>query len=609
MNKHIESYLDFYLNLNKPKFAILIDGKWGAGKTHFIKTYFDKKGSDYKYLYVSLNGISKTEEIEDQFFEQLHPFLNSKMAKITGKVLKGILKTSLHIDLNGDNKNDGSVSLQLPDIKLSEDLRKAGNRILVFDDLERIAMPPKEILGYINQFVEHEGQKVIIVGNEEKLVNEKQIQKIKEKVIGRTFYVNPEFNKSIECFFREVHNPDVAVVLFENRKEIEYIFYESNSKNLRLLRYGIIEFELFYRKIEFILKRSTNTSDFFVQLLKLFFMFTFEFGSGTLTKADFSKFEDVMSGRHLASTIENETVFNILKRYKNLDFQLLISEGFWREYFVNGIFKKEIFLTIEKNPKYFQAEKPLWYKLWNFYDLRDAELSELLIELEGRKSKRDFNSLEEIFHLTSTSLELIEIGILKRNKNNVINGFQLIAEDYINSNQEYFFKNHFRFDTSYMGAAIKSYTDKDYKDFTRKVNDFILNNNNILNKKLIAEIQQSIYEDVNLLRSKITAYEKSRRKDYTFFENWDLEELVSQFQQKSSKERREIINIFIDRIDEFGLTESDKKWLQQLIWKLKNEFSEITTSIEHYAVSQSIVVLNRSLKKSKVLTIDDPKLV
>ncbi len=79
-NKHINDFLKYYFNLEQsPEYAILIDGEWGAGKSWFIqKALNDLKGSSGKYLYVSLYGMSNFSEIEDAFFEQMHPVLSSR---------------------------------------------------------------------------------------------------------------------------------------------------------------------------------------------------------------------------------------------------------------------------------------------------------------------------------------------------------------------------------------------------------------------------------------------------------------------------------------------------------------------------------------------------
>jgi len=90
VNSYIEEYPDYYCNLRyPPEYAVLLKGSWGAGKTWFIKRYCERlKTSNQKYLYVSLYGIPTFEEIEDAFFQQLHPILSSGRAEIEEKRVK-----------------------------------------------------------------------------------------------------------------------------------------------------------------------------------------------------------------------------------------------------------------------------------------------------------------------------------------------------------------------------------------------------------------------------------------------------------------------------------------------------------------------------------------
>ena len=173
-NEHIEEFLKHYFNLpSPPQYAVLLKGKWGVGKTWFLKKIMSQLDSSNnqtkKYLYVSLYGIASFEEIENEFFRQLHPVLSSKGMALAGKIGKGLLKTTLKIDLDGDGKSDASVATQIPDINLPDYLSNTEGLILVFDDLERASMDLENLLGYINYFVEHQGYKVIIIANEEEL--------------------------------------------------------------------------------------------------------------------------------------------------------------------------------------------------------------------------------------------------------------------------------------------------------------------------------------------------------------------------------------------------------------------------------------------------------
>ena len=42
MNDYIIEYLDYYINLENPQYAVLLTGKWGCGKTYFIKKLIEK---------------------------------------------------------------------------------------------------------------------------------------------------------------------------------------------------------------------------------------------------------------------------------------------------------------------------------------------------------------------------------------------------------------------------------------------------------------------------------------------------------------------------------------------------------------------------------------
>ncbi|GAG66153.1 unnamed protein product [marine sediment metagenome] len=187
INKHIETYLDYYLNAKfNPNFAILLQGKWGCGKTWFIKQFIKEYSNkdSYKFIYLTLYGVSSISEIEDQIFQQLHPILSSKAMAITGKILKGILRASVKIDLDAVKNSDASINCQIPDIEIPEYLKNTANCILVFDDLERCRISINTLLGYINSFVEHQGLKVIILANEEEL----QIIEKKEDKESNLYY-------------------------------------------------------------------------------------------------------------------------------------------------------------------------------------------------------------------------------------------------------------------------------------------------------------------------------------------------------------------------------------------------------------------------------------
>jgi hypothetical protein len=103
MNEHINDYLKYYISLpDSPGYAVLLRGDWGSGKSFFIRDFI-QKNDPQQFIYITLFGVNSSKEINDQIFEQLHPFLASKGMKLAGKFLSGIVKTAIKMDLKTGN--------------------------------------------------------------------------------------------------------------------------------------------------------------------------------------------------------------------------------------------------------------------------------------------------------------------------------------------------------------------------------------------------------------------------------------------------------------------------------------------------------------------------
>jgi hypothetical protein len=109
-----------------------------------------KKGK--KVVHVSLFGLSPIGEINDALFREAFPFFGGKISKIGGRLL-AIGAKHFGYDL-------GSLSLRDAITNFNVD-------VYVFDDLERYAGGVNSALGYINQFVEHDNAKVIVIAHED----------------------------------------------------------------------------------------------------------------------------------------------------------------------------------------------------------------------------------------------------------------------------------------------------------------------------------------------------------------------------------------------------------------------------------------------------------
>jgi len=186
-SENIASIVEEYLETNNTQYALLLNGGWGTGKTFFWKdtllSLIEKKGLDT--IYISLNGIKTIDALQKQLFFKLIPYFDKGQNKtlkmlttISGNLIKSASKALIKVD-----PSDLFQGIGVDNFDFSK-------KYICFDDLERCRIPVKELLGFINGFVEHKNLKCLILADEDKIFDTDENQKtnyysIKEKVIGR----------------------------------------------------------------------------------------------------------------------------------------------------------------------------------------------------------------------------------------------------------------------------------------------------------------------------------------------------------------------------------------------------------------------------------------
>ena len=118
MNRNILTFLNEYAEIPDPQYAIMLRGAWGCGKTFFIRQWMEqlKNNRDadklkWQPIYVSLYGLTTTQQITEQINKEISPWLYSKGMKLAKNVLKVASKIALKYDIDGDGKDEGSVTL------------------------------------------------------------------------------------------------------------------------------------------------------------------------------------------------------------------------------------------------------------------------------------------------------------------------------------------------------------------------------------------------------------------------------------------------------------------------------------------------------------------
>lgn len=183
-NQKVADTLDAYLQLDKPRFAVLLQGKWGSGKTWFIRNYIDKrKNENQPFCYVSLFGIEQLIEIDSQIIACCNPILSKAegVSRFAGRIIE-----RLNPAIKGDDIE-----------KFAKFLKKwckiRGNLVLVLDDLERASIQIELVLGYVSNMLDEVGIKVILLCDSEQFSkDEEKFLRFKEKVVGNSIAIEPD---------------------------------------------------------------------------------------------------------------------------------------------------------------------------------------------------------------------------------------------------------------------------------------------------------------------------------------------------------------------------------------------------------------------------------
>lgn len=169
--QELNQYILHYLTEDKTKSAIMLTGPWGTGKSYYIqnelKPFLEKKeNGGHSCVIVSLYGLKDTAEISKSIY------LGTRM-----KFLTAASEKSTTVTFAGETIIKGIAGALGVDLSVSERSLKRlyasvnlTGKLVVLEDLERSGIDILEVLGYVNNLVEQDGVKVLLVANEEELI-------------------------------------------------------------------------------------------------------------------------------------------------------------------------------------------------------------------------------------------------------------------------------------------------------------------------------------------------------------------------------------------------------------------------------------------------------
>ncbi|MBE2918678.1 hypothetical protein HPK02_07170 [Anoxybacillus flavithermus] len=528
----VESVLN-YVRKENTNYAILLNGKWGSGKTYFwenvLRPEIEKVkvgGRKQKTIYVSLYGISSIDEISrriflDNFVKKI-PFLQQiaeskwggKLTEMT-KMAMGYVKT---LEIPGLK--------QVLDSEINyENLLDFTDTVLCFDDLERVNIDITDVMGYINNFVEHDGVKVIIIGNEneisERIINQNielkmlvssfvldkegafqkqseivsenkkekksskelilektkflfdkanEYKRIKEKLIGKTLTFVPDYPDLINTIVNQVSNKELKEFLRENLGVINDTFRYSGTENIRILKHALDDFELIYSKVMY---KYSHMDHILPLILKFTLAASFEIKSGAEGNEELEKlnsnddFLSVLITAGMLEKTENKYLQEFKSKYYGAVniFNNLMYFKFVEVLVRKGIFNEEIFEQEMNNIAERVIDKtPLHVKFIKkgYWELSDEDFNEAV---EHTYQKLICGEVHFVLYFRAFILyrHLIEKGLFKKKLEELKGEFSEGLEKA--GREAEYYEN---LDTFFLGTEIRP-EDQDLREFKNRI--------------------------------------------------------------------------------------------------------------------------------------------
>jgi hypothetical protein len=267
-NAHVRAFLEYYVDAKDALgYAVMLTGPWGVGKTFLIRRFFEQRGGNGPtHLYVSLYGVASADEFKQALFASAYPLLGGRGAKVLGSIARSALAF----------KGVGT------DLKLHKLKSISADKVIIVDDLERCAMPIQQALGLLNSLVEHDGHKLIILGNEEE-IPEDQIgvyRNRREKLIGQILAVKSDVPGAYLYFMKQLRTTPARAFLTAKREQVLAVYSQSAIENLRVLQQSLWQFERIHEALP---EEYRKNQKGVLAVLELFLALSLEYRSGALT--------------------------------------------------------------------------------------------------------------------------------------------------------------------------------------------------------------------------------------------------------------------------------------------------------------------------------------
>jgi len=424
-NEHATAVIDAYLEADSlpVPHAILVEGPWGSGKTYFLEEIYEpgrqnlaKKKGYYRtpFLFVSLFGATSAAEVEKRIHRAASPH-EVAIGKAAGTVVTGVGE-ALRV------KDAVKTALDWVAKKAS---RRHVDYILIFDDLERVEEGALgEIMGLVNSLITTHKRRVILVGDEAKLLEIHATTNWKEqneKLVGRRVRIEPDVESVIRTSVSMVEDQRTKTFMTERLDALVQLARRSDVANMRNLSWSILNGARFVRAL---LSDPEILQDHITRTMLVVVATTLWYRSGKLDRAALNHLPNLsmmlmarsMGRRRDEREVEDpeteaakrfsETFAELSVDSPPLEYQLIIDfEG-------SGVLNEDEFVSWTKSQFGFGQgrSEPAWRRLWHSYERPINETEAAIEELQDELTRDVHTDRGPILHAAGLAIKLARAG-------------------------------------------------------------------------------------------------------------------------------------------------------------------------------------------------------
>ena len=400
----------WYKQLINPKFAFMVVGAWGCGKTYSIKHGLNE--SDY--YYVSLFNLNSVEEVRNNILSQTT--VGRKIGNTVANVINDFGKNSNYL---------GWLSLVKYGWNFLADKYLVKNRLLILDDLERSSLLERNInllMGVIDFYVQI-GCHVVVVCNEDFMPE--KFKEIKEKVFGYTYKFSANIDQVENNFYHDLSDKDLLLIN-PFSSVLRDVWVKSNCESYRIFRHMLTDGVLLLNAIGSDVENKRELSEF----LKFFWIMNVEFRVGHIEKENFYERDRAVVGVLMSEGNEHSALLDIQEKYNIRIDRQWIADNILENMICNGIFlDNEIKNSLDIYTEIYKSKLEDWRVLFQPGNYAKSKLAEANDRIVHKLNNKYYFELGELLHLAAIYLDMSNSGEIDWEMKDVVVKFRYVIEE------------------------------------------------------------------------------------------------------------------------------------------------------------------------------------